>query len=124
MVEFLRYFCFVCAIIISFFSPCIVDSLRILPHHQNTGGFFVSVLKKVAPLPWEAAVKERHETDQNPAKENSSTTPEDSKKEEVATVVKEQGPRSPARKKRKIRGFKEDPYIFFQADEELWPPIK
>jgi tRNA (cytosine34-C5)-methyltransferase len=28
--------------------------LRILPHQQNTGGFFVSALKKVAPLPWEA----------------------------------------------------------------------
>lgn len=27
-------------------------SLRILPHHQNTGGFFVAVLVKKAPMPW------------------------------------------------------------------------
>ncbi|KAJ8334518.1 hypothetical protein SKAU_G00401570 [Synaphobranchus kaupii] len=26
--------------------------LRILPHHQNTGGFFVGVLVKKAPMPW------------------------------------------------------------------------
>ncbi|KAF0047650.1 hypothetical protein F2P81_001283 [Scophthalmus maximus] len=29
--------------------PC---SMRILPHHQNTGGFFVAVLVKKAPMPW------------------------------------------------------------------------
>lgn len=27
-------------------------SLRILPHHQNTGGFFVAVLVKKASMPW------------------------------------------------------------------------
>ncbi|RMC15863.1 hypothetical protein DUI87_08068 [Hirundo rustica rustica] len=26
--------------------------LRILPHHQNTGGFFVAVLIKKSPMPW------------------------------------------------------------------------
>ena len=33
-----------------FFSP--PPSLRILPHHQNTGGFFVAVLIKKSPMPW------------------------------------------------------------------------
>lgn len=28
------------------------SSLRILPHHQNTGGFFVAVLVKKAAMPW------------------------------------------------------------------------
>jgi len=28
--------------------------MRILPHHQNTGGFFVAVLEKVKLLPWES----------------------------------------------------------------------
>lgn len=27
-------------------------SMRILPHHQNTGGFFVAVLVKKAQMPW------------------------------------------------------------------------
>lgn len=33
-----------------FFS--LLSSLRILPHHQNTGGFFVAVLIKKSPMPW------------------------------------------------------------------------
>lgn len=31
---------------------CFNVSMRILPHHQNTGGFFVAVLVKKAPMPW------------------------------------------------------------------------
>lgn len=31
---------------------CVCVSMRILPHHQNTGGFFVAVLVKKAPMPW------------------------------------------------------------------------
>ena len=27
--------------------------LRMLPHHNNDGGFFAVMLKKVKPLPWE-----------------------------------------------------------------------
>ena len=27
--------------------------LRMLPHHNNDGGFFAAMLKKVKPLPWE-----------------------------------------------------------------------
>ncbi|XP_046442937.1 tRNA (cytosine(34)-C(5))-methyltransferase-like [Daphnia pulex] len=88
--------------------------LRILPHQQNTGGFFVSALKKVAPLPWEA-----QERKPIVAATNSTAV--------VSTEVestKDNAPRSPARKRQKIRGFKEDPYLFFDEDEELWPPIK
>lgn len=109
----------------SLFPPKVEDAdkfhlercLRILPHHQNTGGFFVSVLKKVALLPWEA------QTERKPVTENSSA---DSLVMPVGPVEsgKDNGPRSPARKRQKIRGFKEDPYLFFDEDEELWPPIK
>lgn len=31
---------------------CFLVSMRILPHHQNTGGFFVAVLVKKGPMPW------------------------------------------------------------------------
>ena len=27
--------------------------IRMLPHHNNDGGFFAAMLKKVKPLPWE-----------------------------------------------------------------------
>lgn len=31
----------------------LIFSIRILPHHQDTGGFFVAVLEKKSKLPWE-----------------------------------------------------------------------
>lgn len=77
----------------------------------------MSVLKKVAPLPWEAPAKVSATSE---IKAASEVNPE----EKVVATEKDSGPRSPARKKRKIRGFKEDPYLFFDSKEELWPPIK
>lgn len=75
-------------------------SIRILPHHQDTGGFFVAALEKTDLLPWESS-------------KNLSSN--DSEK-----------PRhiEPVRKKRKIFGYKEDPYIFFEENEEVWKDIK
>lgn len=75
------------------------------------------MLKKVAPLPWETPVKDSGASEKK-------ATPEVNHGEKVAEAEKDSGPRSPARKKRKIRGFKEDPYLFFDSKEELWPPIK
>ncbi|RWS08052.1 tRNA (cytosine(34)-C(5))-methyltransferase-like protein, partial [Dinothrombium tinctorium] len=67
--------------------------VRILPHQQDTGGFFVAVLKKLVDvLPWE---KENSESD-------SYKVPP----------------------KKKLKGFKEDPFFFFQGDEEEWLKIK
>uniref|UniRef100_A0A8C8MA41 SAM-dependent MTase RsmB/NOP-type domain-containing protein n=1 Tax=Oncorhynchus tshawytscha TaxID=74940 RepID=A0A8C8MA41_ONCTS len=37
-----------------------VFSMRILPHHQNTGGFFVAVLVKKAPMPWSRTIPKVH----------------------------------------------------------------
>ncbi|XP_076374828.1 tRNA (cytosine(34)-C(5))-methyltransferase isoform X2 [Megalopta genalis] len=39
--------------------------MRILPHHQDTSGFFMAILEKVKPLPWESNQNESE------AKENS-----------------------------------------------------
>jgi len=88
--------------------------LRVLPHQQNTGGFFVAVLKKTAPLPWESTK----------TMENTTSVAENKDATEAEAVKDEKAPRSPARKKRRVRGFKEDPYIFFEKDEESWPSIK
>ncbi|XP_049879908.1 tRNA (cytosine(34)-C(5))-methyltransferase [Pectinophora gossypiella] len=77
--------------------------IRILPHHQDTGGFFVAVLEKTAPLPWE---KESTEAAQ------PVSTPAEEKKE-------------PPRKKRRMGGYKEDPFVFFKGDDEdVFPSIK
>lgn len=39
-------------------------SIRILPHQQDTGGFFVAVLEKVKPLPGEKVYKPSEQTEQ------------------------------------------------------------
>ncbi|XP_069676058.1 tRNA (cytosine(34)-C(5))-methyltransferase [Periplaneta americana] len=86
--------------------------IRILPHQQDTGGFFVAVVQKLRPLPWESAAKH------------------------LATDSKEEGPGSaenssddkppvgPPRKRRRTHGYKEDPFVFFTEDEHLWPSIR
>ncbi|XP_063369797.1 tRNA (cytosine(34)-C(5))-methyltransferase [Cydia amplana] len=75
--------------------------IRILPHHQDTGGFFVAVLEKSAPLPWE---KDR-ETEQPQERERKDEKP-------------------PA-KRRRMGGYREDPFVFFKGDhEDVFPSIK
>lgn len=71
--------------------------VRILPHHQDTGGFFVALLQKNKHLPWE----------KNKVVDDS----QDSRK-------------SPPPKKRRIWGYKEDPFIFFNDSEEIFPRIR
>ncbi|KAG6451499.1 hypothetical protein O3G_MSEX007192 [Manduca sexta] len=76
--------------------------IRILPHHQDTGGFFVAVFEKVSPVPWT--------NEKDPQSEKSEE--KESKKE-------------PPQKKRRIGGYREDPFVFFSGDQEdVYPSIK
>lgn len=43
--------------------------MRILPHHQNTGGFFVAVLVKKAPMPWNRRYPKLRNKDANSSSE-------------------------------------------------------
>ncbi|KAI2652704.1 RNA cytosine C(5)-methyltransferase NSUN2 [Labeo rohita] len=43
--------------------------VRILPHHQNTGGFFVAVLVKKAPMPWNRRFPKLRNKDVNSSSE-------------------------------------------------------
>ncbi|XP_054917824.1 RNA cytosine-C(5)-methyltransferase NSUN2 isoform X1 [Dermacentor andersoni] len=85
--------------------------IRILPHQQDTGAFFVAVLKKTAPkLPWESQHKDKgvgkapldHEEKQD-TKEDRSVAP---------------------RKKRRIQGYKEDPFVFLSEDDKIWKAVR
>ena len=73
--------------------------LRLLPHHHNTGGFFLALLEKVALCPWESSKK--------PAKDAAA--------EEVAENVESLEIKEPPQKR--FRGFKEDPFIYFSAED-------
>ncbi|XP_054158247.1 RNA cytosine-C(5)-methyltransferase NSUN2-like [Oppia nitens] len=84
--------------------------LRVLPHLQNTGGFFVAVIRKtVDTLPWESSTEE------------SVKTPEDTTAESKTTA--NTGNDRP-RKKRRVYGFKEDPFIFMDKNDCDWIKIK
>lgn len=93
--------------------------MRILPHFQNTGGFFVAALTKKAPLPWERKPKESKS-------EQDVTTTDDAEPEApaVGEVEEKRVPWGPQRKKRKMYGYKEDPFVFFKEEEPVWHGIQ
>ncbi|XP_022108755.1 tRNA (cytosine(34)-C(5))-methyltransferase-like [Acanthaster planci] len=152
--------------------------IRVVPHHQNTGGFFVAVLRKVAPLPWmkqnatakrnaqaniaaeanldsstasegepsrgnkaepvEEGTIKAETVDEEPLDEEPTNTdlPEElAEPAEDETLAEEEsvendpssgtrvGP-PPAKKKKLFQGYKEDPFVFFKKDEQIWPQIK
>uniref|UniRef100_A0A914WK23 SAM-dependent MTase RsmB/NOP-type domain-containing protein n=1 Tax=Plectus sambesii TaxID=2011161 RepID=A0A914WK23_9BILA len=74
-------------------------SFRILPHHQDTGAFFVAVLHKTADFPWA----------------KSASTAEDGETERAYKVP-------PAKKMKVI--FKEDPFVFLPADDPRWHELQ
>lgn len=85
--------------------------MRLLPHLQNTGGFFVAVLIKNKPLPWETS---------EPSVSSTATT---SDGDTTADTGDKKDEKPPA-KKRRIFGFKEDPYVFFEKEEPIWESIQ
>ncbi|XP_038653122.1 RNA cytosine C(5)-methyltransferase NSUN2 [Scyliorhinus canicula] len=106
--------------------------IRILPHHQNTGGFFVAVLEKNAPMPWnKREPKLKHKT-------AAAATPVEDAVEKPAvmdeTKITDGGEESsaskdgiccpPPSKKMKLFGFKEDPFVFLNEDDAIFLPIQ
>lgn len=86
--------------------------IRVLPHQQNTGGFFIALIEKKKKLPWEL-------DDQSVVTESNTT---EGASVEVASEAKNEGEQ---RKKQKYyRGFKEDPFVFFDGTEEIYESIK
>lgn len=63
-------------------------------------------MEKVKPLPWEAA-----------ARSTKNETEENGEEKKVQAV-------EPARKKRRIFGYREDPFIFFEDEEPVWIEIR
>ncbi|XP_071814211.1 RNA cytosine-C(5)-methyltransferase NSUN2-like [Apostichopus japonicus] len=134
--------------------------VRIVPHDQNSGGFFVAVLEKVKRLPNEKepivkTVTEVQSTEDTTVSadstevtvkdtdviENAATSSVDediadtiSTEDAVTSVTptddaSTEGISEPPQKKVKtershFNSFKEDPFNYFDGEEELWPEIK
>ncbi|XP_054276416.1 tRNA (cytosine(34)-C(5))-methyltransferase-like isoform X2 [Macrosteles quadrilineatus] len=79
--------------------------MRVLPHHQDTGGFFIAVLVKLSPLPWESS------------KSAEAGNGDVVEKESVKT-------NGPPQKRRRIQGYREDPFVLFKEEEPVWPIIR
>uniref|UniRef100_A0A8C5EQN0 tRNA (cytosine(34)-C(5))-methyltransferase n=1 Tax=Gouania willdenowi TaxID=441366 RepID=A0A8C5EQN0_GOUWI len=120
--------------------------MRILPHHQNTGGFFVAVLVKKAPMPWNkrypkvtlsaAPTKCSTETSAVPSPTPEGTPQEaveDPPEEKSDTKGTEEAPKGskqdklcgpPPSKKIKLFGYKEDPFVFLTEDDPVFTTIQ
>lgn len=89
--------------------------MRILPHQQDTGAFFIAVVEKVDFLPWETIARPKPEPKEEANEETAEEKPQEYKRDNE---------KPPPRKKRRMYGFKEDPFVFFNDEEEVWPSIK
>ncbi|XP_045703822.1 RNA cytosine C(5)-methyltransferase NSUN2 [Phyllostomus hastatus] len=125
--------------------------LRILPHHQNTGGFFVAVLVKKSSMPWNKrhpklqgeSAKPRDPVQSSPAGPTGekAASPSELERKLVPGIgdaeiiertedLEKNGNKKdgvcgpPPSKKMKLFGFKEDPFVFIPEDDPLFPPIQ
>uniref|UniRef100_A0A8C4ZWK7 tRNA (cytosine(34)-C(5))-methyltransferase n=1 Tax=Gadus morhua TaxID=8049 RepID=A0A8C4ZWK7_GADMO len=119
--------------------------MRVLPHHQNTGGFFLAALVKTAPMPWnKRAPKVNTHLEPgpyqsvpplNPAPSSSPSAGEEGALRSppmlvcvshvcVSHLTPSAPPRPPPHKRKKMFGFKEDPFVFLSEDDPVLAPIQ
>ena len=106
--------------------------MRILPHHQDTGGFFVAVLEKVKLLPWEANLgsgsqtAEKSETQESRNDATLEDEPEEKSEGDRKRILNDdKKPWGPQRKRKRLGGYREDPFVFFKDEsEDVWSSIK
>jgi tRNA (cytosine34-C5)-methyltransferase len=92
--------------------------IRILPHLQDTGGFFVAVFRKnVDNLDWQSSIALNDASEQvaEIKKEDEANEEPVTKKAKYGKKVKKEG---------KKKGFKEDPFLFFENGAPEWPEMK
>ncbi|XP_034489569.1 tRNA (cytosine(34)-C(5))-methyltransferase [Drosophila innubila] len=96
--------------------------MRILPHMQDTGGFFVAIIEKRRALSFE----QNDVQDLKP--EAEQTEPEQSEQpkldESGKPVELKSAPWGPQRKRRRLHGYKEDPYVFFGEQDADYESLK
>uniref|UniRef100_A0AAQ6A2E0 tRNA (cytosine(34)-C(5))-methyltransferase n=1 Tax=Amphiprion ocellaris TaxID=80972 RepID=A0AAQ6A2E0_AMPOC len=113
--------------------------MRILPHHQNTGGFFVAVLVKKAPMPWNKRYpkvlphKHTHLTDDRylyvlldvvNGADFSLEVPKGASVAQEASAKQEGMCGPPPSKKMRLFGYKEDPFVFLTEDDPVFNTIQ
>lgn len=107
--------------------------MRIFPHYQDTGAFFVAVLEKTGPIYHKKERPTNNETETEVTtptevktdKENNGNNQDDSSDEHNSEAEEKPNKRRKiSGKKDKMKGYKEDPFVFFKSDEDVWGDIK
>lgn len=88
---------------------------RVLPHQQNTGGFFVALLQKKALCPWEKQNKGEGKENREQAENGKGEEKNGEEKIGEEAMVGERKAKEPPRKKHKFQGFREDPYLYLKV---------
>lgn len=97
-------------------------SVRIFPHYQDTGAFFVAVLEKIKPIVNKAENKEQQTKNNEDATNNDDDDESDQSNDGAESKPKKM--KISGRQKNKLTGYKEDPFVFFKDDEDVWNSIK
>ena len=98
--------------------------MRVYPHLQNTGGFFIAVIQKIAPLPWMKENKNRDSqaaitSSVDPPISSESSTDTRSAESENKLENRPFGVFGKFSAPSGYRGYKEDPFIFVDRSDEL-----
>ncbi|WVQ84199.1 hypothetical protein IAT38_006350 [Cryptococcus sp. DSM 104549] len=111
--------------------------MRLLPHDQNTGGFFVAVLEKAGPKnagdstaaslkrplssppPESSDAKRAREA--SPSRAEAEAAEEEAAKAVVAEMERQAAAAKPTKKERRDLSFKEDPYTYVNPEH---PEVK
>merc|ERR1719495_1547496 len=93
--------------------------LRILPHQQNTGGFFVAVIQKNKLCPWESDKNKVPKSVQQPENGAAGENGEEKNGQKEDKAAKQ-----PPRKRPRYQGFKEDPYQFFENKDPAFEEVR
>ncbi|ALC49271.1 Nsun2 [Drosophila busckii] len=93
--------------------------IRVLPHLQDSGGFFVAVIEKRRALNFEKndlqdLLQQQEQPEPEPQLDEQGKPVEEPKS----------APWGPQRKRRRLHGYKEDPYVFFEQDDADYESIK
>ncbi|EDW37489.1 GL21386 [Drosophila persimilis] len=93
--------------------------MRILPHLQDTGGFFVAVIVKRRQLSFE-----KNDV-QDLVEKAAKTAVEEPQLDESGKPIEAKNvPWGPQRKRKRLHGYKEDPYVFFGEEDADYNAIK
>uniref|UniRef100_A0A7N6ATK1 tRNA (cytosine(34)-C(5))-methyltransferase n=1 Tax=Anabas testudineus TaxID=64144 RepID=A0A7N6ATK1_ANATE len=100
--------------------------MRILPHHQNTGGFFVAVLVKKAPMPWNKRYPKVLPLKHAPRWLQPPQTFPASQRIHFLCLISVSSliSRPPPNKKMRLFGYKEDPFVFLTEEDPVFTTIQ